>query len=77
MIGSLAELSQLIACPVCKLKSYKSWYYESGYHKRKKGFVLYVYFECCVCDEATKVLDMKLAKTAYELMNHPNDEIDE
>ena len=67
---TLSEISLLIACPVCKTKGLKSWYYDSNYLFKKKTFIFTVHFECCVCDSLVEVKDYKLKMEVYNKMRH-------
>lgn len=71
---TLAELSLLIACPACKQKGLKSWYYDAGYSYKKKAFVLTVHFECCICDNMVTVHDNKLKLEVYNNIQFKNDD---
>lgn len=68
--NTLSQISLLIACPICKQKGLKSWYYNSEYSRKKKAFILDVHFECCICDTLVQVFDNKLKLAVYERMKH-------
>lgn len=76
MMQTLSQISLLIACSVCKQKGLKAWYYDTWYSSKRKGFMLSVHFECCICDSLIEVKDRKLKLAIYEKMykNYDDDE---